>query len=309
MKWAKKQTGFTIVELLIVVVVIAILAAITIVAYSGIRNRAVNSAAQSAASSTGKKVQTYATLHGELYPTESSYKSELNLPDSTTSASYDYFTTTDQKSFCISVTNSATQPETAYAYTNTSGGAVPGRCAKNLVANPSFETLTGSTINGISASSRVTVETSSTGVISGARSAAVTPTYSAGTDTFADMSNWGIQANTTYNVGLQVTLTQPLLNSNARFRFNVGSVDQQSSGPTTVGTHQISWLYNVVTPTPVSFLRFMPGGKLGDPTVYIDNFMVTATPNAYRYGDGDSPGWTWMGSPHASASFGPALQQ
>jgi prepilin-type N-terminal cleavage/methylation domain-containing protein len=39
--WAKqKQPGFTIVELLIVIVVIAILAAITIVAYSGIQQRA-----------------------------------------------------------------------------------------------------------------------------------------------------------------------------------------------------------------------------------------------------------------------------
>lgn len=36
----KKQTGFTIVELLIVIVVIGILAAITIVAYSGIQDRA-----------------------------------------------------------------------------------------------------------------------------------------------------------------------------------------------------------------------------------------------------------------------------
>ncbi len=36
---AKNQSGFTIVELLIVIVVIGILAAITIVAYSGITNR------------------------------------------------------------------------------------------------------------------------------------------------------------------------------------------------------------------------------------------------------------------------------
>ena len=39
--WAKqKQTGFTIVELLIVIVVIAILAAISVVAYTGIQQRA-----------------------------------------------------------------------------------------------------------------------------------------------------------------------------------------------------------------------------------------------------------------------------
>ncbi len=38
-----KQTGFTIVELLVVIVVIAILAAITVVAYSGLRDRATDS--------------------------------------------------------------------------------------------------------------------------------------------------------------------------------------------------------------------------------------------------------------------------
>lgn len=41
------QAGFTIVELLIVIVVIAILAMISIVAYSGIQNRAYDSAVQS----------------------------------------------------------------------------------------------------------------------------------------------------------------------------------------------------------------------------------------------------------------------
>ncbi|HBO64388.1 TPA: pilus assembly protein PilE, partial [Candidatus Saccharibacteria bacterium] len=45
-QWAK-QSGFTIVELLIVIVVIAILAAITVVAYTGIQGRANDVAVQS----------------------------------------------------------------------------------------------------------------------------------------------------------------------------------------------------------------------------------------------------------------------
>ena len=54
-----KSTGFTIVELLIVVVIIAILAAITIVAYNGIQNRAKTSSAQSAANSAIKKAEAF----------------------------------------------------------------------------------------------------------------------------------------------------------------------------------------------------------------------------------------------------------
>lgn len=47
MQWAEKQKGFTIVELLIVVVVIAILATITIVSYNGITNQAKNASVAS----------------------------------------------------------------------------------------------------------------------------------------------------------------------------------------------------------------------------------------------------------------------
>ena len=57
----ESQHGFTIVELLIVVVVIAILAAITIVSYNGITGRANASAAKTAAVSVQKKAELYAS--------------------------------------------------------------------------------------------------------------------------------------------------------------------------------------------------------------------------------------------------------
>ena len=62
-----KQRGFTIVELLIVVVVIAILAAITIVAYNGISTRAVESGLKSDLSNGAKQIQLFKTTSGS-YP-------------------------------------------------------------------------------------------------------------------------------------------------------------------------------------------------------------------------------------------------
>ena len=52
----KNKSGFTIVELLIVIVVIAILAAITIVAYNGIQNRAMDTKIKNMVTSVGKSL-------------------------------------------------------------------------------------------------------------------------------------------------------------------------------------------------------------------------------------------------------------
>ena len=66
-KQRSNRTGFTIVELLIVIVVIGILAAITIVAYNGIQGRARNSRRLSVIESVVKAVNLYYVDNG-VYP-------------------------------------------------------------------------------------------------------------------------------------------------------------------------------------------------------------------------------------------------
>lgn len=64
----KSNRGFTIVELLVVIVVIAILASITVMAYIGVQNRAKTSAGQSLTGDVARKAQAYQTMNS-YYPT------------------------------------------------------------------------------------------------------------------------------------------------------------------------------------------------------------------------------------------------
>lgn len=63
----KHQKGFTIVELLIVIVIIAILAAITVVAYNGIRERATDSMVKSDLDQATKQIALYRAQY-DAYP-------------------------------------------------------------------------------------------------------------------------------------------------------------------------------------------------------------------------------------------------
>lgn len=65
--WAK-QRGFTIVELLIVIVIIAILAAIVIVAYNGVQERAQESSVRTDMTNIAKQVELHRVDEGR-YPT------------------------------------------------------------------------------------------------------------------------------------------------------------------------------------------------------------------------------------------------
>lgn len=76
----KKHRGFTIVELLIVIVVIAILAAITVVAFNGIQARARDATRQSDIRQVQKLVEMYYAEHGEYPKTADS----ISTPAATT---------------------------------------------------------------------------------------------------------------------------------------------------------------------------------------------------------------------------------
>jgi len=78
----RTTSGFTIVELLIVIVVIGILAAITVVAYNGIQTRAKNTKTINATTAWIKAVKLYETDKGSYPPMNSCLGNSTTYPDS-----------------------------------------------------------------------------------------------------------------------------------------------------------------------------------------------------------------------------------
>ena len=114
-KKTHKQTypAFTIVELLVVIVVIAILATITIVSYSGIRQKALAASLQSDLKNASTQLEIYKTEH-EVYPT--------SVTDCPTPSDGNICITTsgDNTITSYTVDNAATPPTYSLGITNSS---------------------------------------------------------------------------------------------------------------------------------------------------------------------------------------------
>jgi prepilin-type N-terminal cleavage/methylation domain-containing protein len=118
------QTGFTIVELLIVIVVIAILAAITIVSYNGIQQRATNTVMQSELSQLVRKVESYKiTDSSETYPVD---LATAGIPLSKSGA-LSYFYSVASNSFCAQIVKGTT----SYVATSTVKNTTVGICTES----------------------------------------------------------------------------------------------------------------------------------------------------------------------------------
>lgn len=113
--------GFTIVELLIVVVVIAVLAAVAIVSYNGITSQAKESATKSELSSISKQLEM-------IHISEGSYPESLDVAglqhSSDSSASY----TRSAQSYCVSMVVDGK----AFYVSESSGSPQEGDCSGNV---------------------------------------------------------------------------------------------------------------------------------------------------------------------------------
>lgn len=341
-----KKDGFTIVELLIVVVVIAILAAITIVAYNGISNRAKLSALTSTASQASKKVLLYATTNSEAYPNTLADVGIVNAGGKT--YQYSVNSSTNPQGFCLSVADGSTSVYTAtnFTYTGSSTqtlnqsspvvGSCPGHSGggQTLITNAAINPR-GLSTNGSEWGTRYgTNRTWVTGVSDGPT--ADLNSYVRFTQVSTQSgSGRGIDLRTNLDTNPSATQAWPVtagepLTLSLYTRSSVSNTKLQIIYRVHDGTG--TWLGSggvfcpAVNYTANTWVRITcdinppATGYLGATARYQDSaswpsgstidatgLMLSNGSTVPAFADGNSPGWVWTGAANSSASTGPAL--
>ncbi len=321
------RKGFTIVELLIVVVVIAILAAITIVAYNGIQNRAKASAAQSSAKQAYTKIQSYAIQNAETYPIDAATAGLQN--DTNTSYQYQVNNTASPRTFCLTVIVQGV----SYYVSSTSSSPTAGACAITNLATDPDATFYGVHANGAGwRNVRWFGQSGSAGSYTLVTGASDGP---AGLTTYA-RKEWTSFTNAGGDLGFEHNQGPGTPISEGK-KYTISSYIRSNRALNNVGIH-LSWrdatnttmtieLDPVVTLVPNTWTRLSntvtaPAGAIGfyiisdvDSNVNVSaglilegtGLMVTEGETLYPFASGTSPGWTWNGTANNSTSTGPPL--
>jgi prepilin-type N-terminal cleavage/methylation domain-containing protein len=125
MNLSKDKHGFTIVELLIVIVVIGILAAITIVAFNGVTKNAKAASVKSDVANNVKLLESYKITNSEQYPATAAAASLKSSSDNMLS----YLYNANSNTYCVQVQNSG------ITYASSGLAATEGDCgATGIVA-------------------------------------------------------------------------------------------------------------------------------------------------------------------------------
>lgn len=328
----QSSSGFTIVELLIVIVIIGILAAIVIVAYNGVQERARASAVSSDLNGVTKKLLVY-QIDNNGYPPDLTTAGIAN--NTGTSFQYSFNNAVSPQTYCVTGTRGPTSYQVSSTNTAPQSGGCPGHgvggvpAITNLATNPGAQAY-GTGLGIVGWGNSRWFGSGTTGVYSLVTGAGDGPvagltTYARKTWTTASTSN----GDTGFENGIMVGVTP----GNT---YTMSSYLRSSAAGKTNGNLQIDWLdgtgvlistirsanvspaagawtrLNVTGVAPAGAARaqirsdidagtvWQPGDKLEGTAL-----MITNGATLYNYADGTTTGWVWNGTAFGSTSTGP----
>lgn len=120
----RRMTGFTIIEIMIVIVVIGILSGIVYVSYAGVQGQVQTETAKTYALQASKKLLSYSTDNGGAYPESLGIVGLTNGPSTTYQYTFDNVST--PKTYCVTVTNNTKSAYIAKGQSEAIAGACVG---------------------------------------------------------------------------------------------------------------------------------------------------------------------------------------
>lgn len=328
-----KRSGFTIVELLIVIVVIAILAAITIVAFNGVQDRARSSAASSSSTQAAKKIKVW-QVDNELQSPDCPKFYELVTGTTTGApavptppvvctftykdASYQYTpSSTVAGGYCVTTTVVTKSYKVSESQTPINGGCnghAQGGVATitNWAVDPDAATSTSNFSTSGSAVAPATSTIASDRAHRGSTSLKRAITASAANGTGAKVSTPGlsIAASESMAISFWIYSTRAGTITPIVEGARVSDAVYSNCVATAVSVPANSWTQILGSCAPTSAMNVSGVGaynlstvQAGD-TVWFDEFMITKGATQYNYADGGSTNWTWNGTQNNATSTG-----
>lgn len=321
----KIQSGFTIVELLVVIVVIGILAAVTIVAYTGIQNRARAATVSSDLANAAETLELH-DIDTNSYPTTLAEANSGQGVVATSGTTYQY--TSAGATYCLTATNGTISYKISNDDTTPVAGGCPGHgvggavALTNFVPNPGVETNTTNWSAQYSTGGAGTIARMTGGGNTGSayirQTWTTAPTGTGGGAWVQNSTNGIIAAGKTYTASAYLRPSKA-----QRVAAYIYWIDSTGAAISTISGSALvapagSWTRVSVTATaPVGTTRFfvVPWSITGTGFVawvagdYMDadSVMMTETSGVVPYADGSSTNWVWSGTVNNSTSTGPQL--
>jgi len=313
-----QQRGFTIVELLIVIVIIGILAAITIVAFNGVQDKAKIAAAQAAVTQANKKILAYTFDNADSYPVAAGTSGIDNLAsigivnNGDTTYQYSSNNTVSPRTFCLTATKANKSTYVSNAVTSPTTGACPGHGSggvapiTNLLTNTSVETDINNLQNIGNVGDRTLARTAVADAYDGGYVFRLTAGPSGGISGYGSASPSLPTGRYTGSLWVRsnVALTaNPYLEGSSTRTGVVG----QSAALTPGQWKQVWQTFDITTAGTVK-VGFLAGATVAqNQYVDIDGFMLTTGSTVYNFANGNSANWVWNGAADSSSSTGTPL--